>query len=137
MNIRSAVTTFGITTTMAVVGLGFGVPAIAAPSAPAAAGSDCSNNTTCIYAGGVNHDGGSYNTKLGYRSPNTALANISTANRNRLSSWINKSNVGARFYYDTNGNGTCVSMYSNDMASASASNPDDNEAESHAYTRTC
>jgi len=125
----------GLTTVMSVGAFGVAIPALAAPTVTAAA--DCSGNRTCTYKGGVNHDGGSYNGFLGSRTPGTTLENISVDNRNRLSSWINYTSTGARFYYNTNGNGTCVPMYANDRASATASNPDDNEAESWAFTRTC
>ncbi|MEV8373996.1 peptidase inhibitor family I36 protein [Kribbella sp. NPDC056861] len=111
--------------------------AVVAASTPAQAEEACYANKICIYAGGTGHDGGAYNTELGYRAPGVGLANISAGNRNRLSSWKNRSNTGARFYYSLNGSGTCVSMRAFAQASASASNPDDNQAESHAYTRSC
>lgn len=50
-------------------------------------------------------------------------------------SWKNTSRTGARFFYGLNGNDNCVSMFANDQASAS--NPDDNQAESHSYTNRC
>lgn len=74
---------------------------------------------------------------LGSRTPGTPLENISVGNRNLLSSWINYSGTGARFYYDTGGNGTCVPMYAHDRASASSSNPDNDQAESWGFTRIC
>ncbi len=128
MNVRSLLISFGITTAMSVGALGFAIPALAAPSGTTA---DCSGIRTCTYvdAGYVNF--------LGSRTPGTPQENISFANRDRLSSWINYSGTGSRFYYNLGGNGTCVPMYAHDMASASSSNPDNDEAESWAFTRIC
>ncbi|WP_134738753.1 hypothetical protein [Nocardioides sp. 503] len=125
----------GVAAAMSVGVLGFAIPALAAPGVARA--ESCANNRTCTYAGGTNHDGGAYNTLLTVRTPGTGLANMDPGLRNRLSSWKNTSGTGARFFYGLSGNGNCVSMFANDQASASASNPDDNQAESHSYTNRC
>lgn len=133
MNVRSRLGLLAVTTTLTAAG------ALTVAVSSASAEQACQANITCVYAGGVGHDGGSYEVQLGTRSPGTGLANISESNRNRLSSWKNRSNTGARFYYDTtqNGLGTCVSMRAFSQASASVGNPDDNQAEAHAYNRAC
>lgn len=90
-----------------------------------------SGNRTCTYI-----DAG-YQNLLGSRTPGTTLHDITAPLRNELSSWINFTGTGSRFYYDLNGRGTCVPMYAHDMASASSSNPDNDQAESWAFTRIC
>lgn len=120
---------------MSVGVLGYAIPALA--SSPSAQLDDCSGNRTCTFDGGNGHDGGSYNVFLGSRTPGTREQNISLVNRNKLSSWINYTGTGARFYYQTNGNGTCVPMYANDRATAVDSNPDNDQAESWGFDRIC
>lgn len=115
--------------TMGAGALMIGVPALAAADDSAAL-VDCSGNRTCTYDG-------SYTSFLGSRTPGSGLENLSAGAQNRLSSWINYTSTGSRFYYNTGGNGTCVPMYANDRASASSSNPDNNQAESWAFTRVC
>lgn len=129
MNVRSILVSVGVSATMAVGALGFAIPALAAT--PAAATAECSGNLTCTFK-----DAG-YTNFLGSRSPGTGQADISPANRNLLSSWINYTGTGSRFYYNTGGGGTCVSMYAHNMASANSSNPDNDQAESWSFTRTC
>ncbi len=131
----ASVFSIGVATAMSVGVLGFAIPALGAQSS--AREEPCANNRTCTFAGGVNHDGGSYETLLTVRSPGTSLANLDPGLRFRLSSWKNTSSTGARFFYGLGGNGTCVSMFANDQASASVGNPDDNKAQSHSYTRRC
>lgn len=126
MDINSRVLTCAIVGAMGVGSLGLVFPALAS----AAHACDGFGAVTCIYDG-------SYSSRLGYRSPGSPRENISVVNRNKLSSWINDSGTGARFYYKLDGMGTCVPMYAHNMASASSGNPDNNEAESHAYTRIC
>lgn len=128
MNKRSLLVSLGVSAGLVLGAVGLGAPALAAPAAPAAT---CSGNLTCTYTNA------NYEVFLGSRAPNTALENISSGNRNKLSSWINYTSTGARFYYNTGGGGTCVSMGANNRASASASNPNNDQAESWAFTRTC
>lgn len=129
MNARSLLMSLGVSTTMCAGALGFAIPALAA--SPEVAGAGCSGNRTCTYV-----DAG-YTNFLGSRVEGTPRENISVDNRNKLSSWINYTSTGARFYYGLNGNGTCVSMYANDSASASSANPDNDQAESWGFNRRC
>lgn len=124
-----------IATLMSVVVLGVAVPALASPQLQREQA--CGPGRTCTYAGGVNHDGGSYEVPLTVRLPGAPLANMDPGLRNRLSSWKNTSATGARFFYGLNGTGRCVSMFANSQASAAVGNPDDNQAESHGYDRRC
>ena len=135
MNIRPSLSSFVIASAMSVGLLGFAVPALSAPQAQRA--ETCTNARVCTYAGGQNHDGGSYNTLLTVRSAGTTRTDLDVGLQNRLSSWINRTTTNARFFYDTGGNGHCVTMNATDMKSAIASNPDDNEAESHGYNGRC
>jgi hypothetical protein len=135
MNMRSALLSLGVATAMSAGVVGYAIPALSAPPAPRSA--ECSGNRTCVYDGGTGQGAGPYTGLLGSRTPGTTLANISVANRDKLSSWENFTSTGARFYYGLNGNGTCVPMYAQDSATAVSTNPDNNQAESHAYTRTC
>jgi hypothetical protein len=128
MNKRSLLVSLGVSAGLVLGAVGLAAPALAAPGATAAA---CSGNLTCTYVNA------GYDTFLGSRAPGSGLQDISAGNRNRLSSWINYTSTGARFYYNTGGGGTCVSMGANNRASASASNPDNDQAESWAFTRTC
>lgn len=128
MNKRSVWTSLGVCTGIVLGAIGLAVPALAAQTA---AEVKCSGSQTCAYYN-ANYDG-----FLGDRVPGTGLENILVQNRNKLSSWINNSSTGARFYYNTGGGGKCVSMGANNRASASASNPDNDQAESWAFTRTC
>lgn len=128
MNKRSLLVSLGVSAGLVLGAVGLGAPALAAPAAPAAT---CSGNLTCTFT-----DAG-YKTFLGSRAPGVGLQDISAGNRNKLSSWINYTDTGARFYYNTGGGGTCVSMGANNRASASASNPDNDQAESWAFTRAC
>lgn len=110
---------------------GAAIPALAAP--PAAEAASCSGNVTCAF------DGYNYTYFLGSRSPGTGLQDITSANRNKLTGWINYTTTGSRFYYNTGGFGTCVPMYAQNRATAISGqyNPDNNQAESWAFTRTC
>lgn len=128
MNKRSLLVSLGVSAGLVLGAVGLGAPALAAPAAPAAT---CSGNLTCTYVNA------GYSTFLGSRAPGVGLQDISAGNRNKLSSWINYTDTGARFYYNTGGGGTCVSMGANNRASASASNPDNDQAESWAFTRAC
>lgn len=109
--------------------LAVGVPALAAADDTASL-AECSGNRTCTFDG-------SYTDFLGSRTPGSPREVMSVGARNRLSSWINYTSTGSRFYYNTTGNNDCVPMYANDRASASAGNPDNNQAESWAFTRVC
>lgn len=135
MNIRSASVTLVAAVAMTVASLGYAIPALAKPASVPA--DTCLSNRTCVYDHGKDDPGGSYTGLLGYRSPGVPLANITSANRNRLSSWINTSGTNARFYYGLGGHGTCVTMFAHDSASASSDNPDNNQAESHGYDHGC
>ena len=128
---RSLLISLGITTAMATGTLGYVVPALAAPAAPAAAA--CSGNLTCTY---VDYN---YVTFLGSRSPGTKLQDISAGNRNKLSSWINYTSTSSRFYYSTGGRGTCVTMGARNRATVHPGdgNPDNDEAESWGFDRGC
>lgn len=131
MSIRSVRASLAVGLGLAAVVIGIGAPALAAaPNAQYVTCPGSGSNVTCEF----DH---SYTDAIGYRAPGVGLADISSTNRNLLSSWINYTNTGARFYYNTGGTGTCVSMYANNRATASSSNPDNNQAESHAFTRTC
>ena len=130
MSVRSLVASVAVGAGLAAGIIGVGVPALAAT--PSASYVTCpGGNVTCEF------DGRGYVNAIGYREPGVGLADISSTNRNLLSSWINYTTTGARFYYNTGGNGTCVPMGAQNRASATGSNPDDNQAESHAFTRTC
>lgn len=115
--------------------IGVGVPALAATTIPSASYVTCpGGNVTCEFDA-QNYVAG---TAIGYRAPGVARADISTTNRNLLSSWINYTSTSARFYYGTGGNGNCVTMGANRRATATGSlNPDDNNAESHGFDRAC
>lgn len=122
-----------IATTSAVL-LAVGGVSLAAPSS---AEEGCPNNITCTYAGGTDIDGGAYNTKLTERAPGTVLQNFDQGLRDRLSSWKNNSNTGAKFFKGLGGTGDCASMFANARASASAGNPDSNVNKSHDYRNRC
>lgn len=130
LKVRSAVISLGISGALAAGTFGIAIPALAGPSLAAAS---CSGNVTCTY---VNYN---YEVFLGSRSPGTTLQDISVGNRNKLSSWINYTSTGSRFYYQTGGHGTCVSMYANNRATVHPGdgNPDNDQAESWSFTRTC
>lgn len=130
MKIRSVLTTAAISSAMVGGALVVAIPALAAP---AAHNPLCPSNNTCAY---VNYN---YNGLLGYRRPGTGLANISSANRNQLSSWENLTGTNARFYYNTGGGGHCVNMYERSSATVHPGdgNPDNDQAESWAFNGGC
>lgn len=131
MSFRSLIASLAAGTGVAAGLVGIGVPALAvSPNVEYVTCPGSGSNVTCEFDG-------SYVDSIGYRAPGVGLADISPTNRNVLSSWINYTDTGARFYYNTGGTGTCVSMRARAQASASGSNPDNNQAESHAFTRTC
>lgn len=131
-NVKSLVISTALAGGLAAATFGFAVPALAGPTG-ANATTWCPSNNTCAYVDA------NYNTFMGNRVAGTGLQNISEGNRNRLSSWINNSGTGARFYYGLNGTGTCVPMYANNRATVVPGhyNPDNDQAESWAFTRTC
>ena len=119
----------GVSAALVVGALGFAVPAFAAPASTQAS---CSGNLTCTYV-----DRG-YSNFLGSRGPGVKLENITAENRNKLSSWINYTTTGSRFYYNVDGRGTCVPMYAQSRASAdNSTNPDNDQAESWGFDRSC
>lgn len=131
IEVRRTVRSLAMTAGVAAGALAFVIPATASEATSYV---NCpGGNVTCAF------DGYNYVNSIGYRSPGTALADISLAHRNLLSGWINYTTTGARFYYNTGGLGTCVPMYAQNRATAQAGdgNPDNNQAESWAFTRTC
>ena len=130
MNKRLVTATSAVAGAIATGALALAIPALAAP---AVHNPLCPSNETCAY---VNYN---YNGLLGYRAPGTGLANISTANRNQLSSWENLTGTNARFYYNINGGGHCVNMYEHDSATVHPGdgNPDNDQAESWAFNGGC
>ncbi len=130
MSPRSMLVSVGVAGALAAGAFGVAIPALAASPVPAAT---CSGNLTCTYADA------NYVTFLGSRSPGTGLADISLANRNKLSSWINYTSTSARFYYNTGGGGTCVTMSARNRNTVTPGvyNPDNDQAESWGFNRGC
>ena len=127
--VRKIAVSSSVIAVMSAGAFGLAVPALADQPARIT----CNGNVTCIF------DGYNYTAFLGSRSPGQPLSDISPGARNKLSSWINYTTTGSRFYYNTGGGGHCVSMYAQNRATAHAGdgNPDDNQAESYSFTRTC
>ncbi len=127
---RSMLLSVGVVGALSAGAFGVVIPALAATPVPTAA---CSGNLTCTYADY------NYVTFLGSRSPGSPQQDISLASRNKLSSWINYTSTSARFYYLTGGRGTCVTMGARNRATVHPGdgNPDNDQAESWAFTRGC
>jgi len=74
--------------------------------------------------------------ELGWRSAGGGLVNISSGNRNEMSSWKNSSGTNAAYYHGLNGGGTCRTMSANSNSNYVGDSNND-QAESWRTNRGC
>lgn len=82
-------------------------------SSPAAAGTgdDCPSGAACLY------DYYNFDGLLGWRNPGMPRTAISSANNDKMASWINKMSTNGAWYKDVSG-GPCFTMGANTVNSA-------------------
>lgn len=101
-------------------------------SLSANAGSNlCSSNRVCIY---VDHE---WVGLLGTRSAGGGLANVSSGANDKTSSWENKTNTNARWYFDANGAGACRSMIAKSEKNIAWYGGDNDKLTSWATNKAC
>lgn len=93
--------------------------------------SDCQANQVCVWRD-MN-----YVIFLGWRSPGGGLVNVSDANKNKMSSWGNRTGRNAAWYYNPSGGSPCVTMAAGLSASYVYTNAHNDQMESWRTDRGC
>ncbi|WP_084515758.1 peptidase inhibitor family I36 protein [Microbacterium luticocti] len=95
----------------ALVGAALTISAIGT-SAAYAYPADCTGGKVCLY------DYYDFVGQLGWRAAGVSLANISSANNDKMASWANSTSTNAAWYEGLNGSGTCHTMSKQSQNSA-------------------